>query len=132
MIIARIESLIMNKPMKDALNRAKMFIKAGADGIMIHSRKKDPTEIFNFCKEYNKFKNRKPLIVVPSSFNQVKVEQFLRHKVDIVIYANHLLRSVYPSMVDTAKSILRNKRSLEIEKKILPIKDILELIPGTK
>lgn len=132
MIIARIESFILNKGLEDAIKRAKRYIKAGADGIMIHSRKKDPQEIFNFCKKYNKFKNRKPLIVVPSSFGQIKIDTFVKHKIDIIIYANHLMRSVYPSMVNTAKSILKNKRSLEIEKKIMPIKEILELIPGTK
>ena len=72
MIIARIESLILNKGLNDALNRAKEYIKAGADGIMIHSRKRDPSEIFDFCKKYNKLKNRKPLVIVPSSFSQVK------------------------------------------------------------
>ena len=99
---------------------------------MIHSRKKNPQEIFDFCKIYNKLKYRKPLVVVPSSFGQIKIDTFVKHNVDIIIYANHLMRSVYPSMVKTAKSILKNKRSLEIEKKIMPIKEILELIPGTK
>ena len=132
MIIARIESFILNKSQNDAIRRAKSYLQAGADGIMIHSRKKNPNEIFSFCKKYNKLRNRKPLVLVPSSFNQVKIEKFEKHKVDIVIYANHLMRSVFPSMLNTAKSILKNKRTHEIEKKIMSINDILKLIPGTK
>lgn len=132
MIIARIESLILNKGIKDALQRATKYINAGADGIMIHSRKNNPSEIFEFCKFYNKFKIRKPLIIVPSSFSQVTEERLSKAGANIVIYANHLLRSVYPNMVDTAKSILKHKRAYQIEKKLLSIKDILELIPGTK
>ena len=132
MIIARIESLILNKGIKDALQRAKKYINAGADGIMIHSRRNNPSEIFEFCKFYNKFKTRRPLVIVPSSFSQVTEEKLSRAGANIVIYANHLLRSVYPNMVNTAKSILKNKRAYQIEKKLLTIKDILELIPGTK
>lgn len=132
MIIARIESLIMNKGIGDAIKRAKAYIGAGADGIMIHSRRRDPLEIFEFCKVYNKFKNRKPLVIVPSSFSQVKEKDLIKSGANIIIYANHLMRSVYPNMVKTAKSILKNKRSLEAEKKLLSIKEILELIPGTK
>ena len=132
MIIARIESLILNKGINDALQRAKKYINAGADGIMIHSRRNNPSEIFEFCKFYNKFKTRRPLVIVPSSFSQVTEEKLSRAGANIVIYANHLLRSVYPNMVNTAKSILKNKRAYQIEKKLLSIKDILELIPGTK
>ena len=132
MIIARVESLILNRGMKDAVKRAKAYINAGADGIMIHSRKRNPSEIFEFCKIYGKFKNRKPLVVVPSSYSQVKEIQLIKAGVNIVIYANHLMRSVYRNMVETAESILKNKRSLEAEKKLISIKKILELIPGTK
>ena len=132
MIIARIESLILNKGINDALQRAKKYINAGADGIMIHSRRNNPSEIFEFCKFYNKFKTRRPLVIVPSSFSQVTEEKLSKAGANIVIYANHLLRSVYPNMVNTAKSILKNKRAYQIEKKLLSIKDILELIPGTK
>jgi len=132
MIIARLESLILNKGIKDAVSRAKAYINAGADGIMIHSRKRNPSEIFKFSKIYNKFKNRKPLVVVPSSYSQVKEHQLIKAGVNIVIYANHLMRSAYPNMVKTAESILKNKRSLEAEKKMISIKKILELISGTK
>ena len=132
MIIARIESLILNKGINDALQRAKKYINAGADGIMIHSRRNNPSEIFEFCKFYNKFKTRRTLVIVPSSFSQVTEEKLSKAGANIVIYANHLLRSVYPNMVNTAKSILKNKRAYQIEKKLLSIKDILELIPGTK
>ena len=132
MIIARLESLILNRGMKDAIKRAKAYISAGADGIMIHSKNRNPSEIFEFCKIYNKFKNRKPLVVVPSSYSQVKEEKLAKAGANIIIYANHLMRSVYPNMVKTAESILKNKRSLEAEKKLISIKTILELIPGTK
>lgn len=132
MIIARLESLILNKGMKDAIKRAKAYINAGADGIMIHSRNRNPSEIFEFCKIYNKFKNRKPLVIVPSSYSQVKEEKLVKSGANIIIYANHLMRSVYPNMVETAESILKYKRSLEAEKNLISIKTILELIPGTK
>lgn len=132
MIIARIESLILEKGQEDAITRAKAYLEAGADGIMIHSRMKEPNEIFTFCNTYNKLSNRKPLVVVPSSYSQVTEEELQAHGVNIVIYANQLLRSAYPAMIETAKSILTHKRSLECDKHMLSIKDILELIPGTK
>ena len=132
MIIARIESLILGRGIDDAIKRAKAYIKAGADGIMIHSRNKTPKEIFEFCKLYKKLKNKKPLIAVPSSYSIVKEEQLIKHGVNMVIYANHLLRSIYPNMIATAKSILKHKRAKESEKNLLSIKEILNLIPGTK
>ena len=132
MIIARIESLILKKGMNDALSRAKAYIEAGADGIMIHSKEKTPDEIFEFCSEYKKFEKRVPLVVVPTTFNQVYEDQLAEAGVNIVIYANHLLRSAYPAMVDVAKSILKYGRSFEVNDKCMPIKDILNLIPGTK
>ena len=132
MIIARIESLILGRGINDAIKRAKAYIKAGADGIMIHSRNKTPKEIFEFCKLYKKLKNKKPLIAVPSSYSIVKEEQLIKHGVNMVIYANHLLRSIYPNMIATAKSILKYKRAKESEKNLLSIKEILNLIPGTK
>ena len=132
MIIARIESLILEKGIDDALKRASAYINAGADGIMIHSRKKTPEEIFEFCSHYNKFKNRKPLVVVPSSYNHVTEDELLAHGANIVIYANQLLRSAYPAMLSTAKLILEHRRSAECDATMLPINDILELIPGTK
>jgi phosphoenolpyruvate mutase len=132
MIIARIESLILDKGMEDALVRAVAYIDAGADGIMIHSRKEDPEEVFEFCSRYRNLNNIVPLIVVPSSYSKVYEDELEDMGVSIVIYANHLLRSAYPAMLNTAKSILTNGRSFESEKELLPIKDILELIPGTK
>ena len=132
MIIARIESLILEKGMDDAIKRARSYLDAGADGIMIHSRNKAPDEIFEFCDIYKTIENKKPLIVVPSSFNTVTEDELYKRGVNIVIYANHLLRSAYPAMLNTAKSILENKRSFECDEKLLSIKEILELIPGTK
>lgn len=132
MIIARIESLILGRPMEEALARAKAYLEAGADGIMIHSREKSPSEIFEFCRLYNKLENRKTLVVVPTTYNQVSEEELAENGVNIVIYANHLLRAAYPAMMETAKSILCHHRAAESEAKLLPITEILELIPGTK
>lgn len=132
MVIARIESLILDKGQEDALARAKAYLEAGADGIMIHSRKKDPAEIFAFCDAYNKFPNRKTLVAVPSSYNQVTEDELAGHGVNVVIYANQLLRAAYPAMKSVAESILTHHRSLECDKQLMSIKDILNLIPGTK
>ena len=129
MVIARIESLILEVGNDDAILRAKSYIESGVDGIMIHSRKKDPDEIFEFCKKYNKFKNRPPLLVVPSSYNKTTEEELINHGVNIVIYANQLLRSSYPAMVNTAKSILKHKRSFESDESMMSIKEIINLIP---
>ena len=132
MIIARIESLILRQSVEHALERARAFLDAGADGIMIHSRNKDPEEIFAFCDKYNEIPNRKTLVVVPSSFNKVFERELQAKGVNIVIYANQLLRSAYPAMVNTAESILQHGRSAEVDEKMMPIKQILELIPGGK
>jgi 2-methylisocitrate lyase-like PEP mutase family enzyme len=132
MIIARIESLILEKGIDDAMQRARAYLDAGADGIMIHSRRKSPDEIFDFCDRYMQLPNRKTLVAVPSSYNTVTEDELAARGVNVVIYANHLLRSAYPAMVNTAKSILSNMRSAECDTHLLPIKDILELIPGTK
>lgn len=130
MVIARIESLILGKGMDDALNRAKAYLEAGADGIMIHSRQKSPAEILEFCKAYNSFENRKPLIVVPSSYNSIYEKELAEAGVNVVIYANHLLRSAYPAMLNTAETILKNERSLEVDSQMMSINNILTLIPG--
>lgn len=132
MIIARIESLIAGKGIDDAMQRAEAFLEAGADGIMIHSREKTPDEIFEFCDRYAQLTNKKTLVVVPSSYNSVYEYQLVEKGVNVVIYANQLLRSAYPAMVDTATSILANGRSAEVDDKMMPIKQILELIPGGK
>lgn len=132
MVIARIESLILEAGMDDAIRRAKAYLAAGADGIMIHSRKTDPAEIFEFCEEYSKFREGKPLVVVPSSFNAVTEQELESAGVNIVIYANQLLRSAFPAMRETAESILKHGRSLECDDRMLSIKEILNLIPGTK
>ena len=131
MIIARIESLILEKGLEDALNRANAYIDSNADGILIHSREKSPKEIFQFCTEYRKFNTKKPLVVVPTSYNKVFEKELVDEGVSIIIYANHLLRAAYPSMVKTAQTILNNKRSLEADDDLISIKEILNLIPGT-
>lgn len=132
MIIARIESFILGKTKEDAIKRAKAYIESGADGIMIHSKEKSGDDIKSFCESFRKFDTNTPLIVVPSTYNHVKESDFIRWGVNIVIYANHMLRSSYPAMKEVALSILQNERSLECDELCMPIKDILTLIPGTK
>ena len=128
MIIARIESLILERGMKDALERAFAFVKAGADGIMIHSRKKDPAEIVEFCDKFRAKDSKTPLVVVPSSFNVITEDELASHGVNIVIYANQLTRSAFPAMQKTAEDILRYHRAKEVDDRLLPIKDIITLI----
>ena len=132
MVIARIESLILETGMEDAITRAKAFLEAGADGIMIHSRKKDPAEILEFCRQYAELANRKTLVVVPSSYNSITEDELEKAGVNVVIYANQLLRSAFPAMQSTAQSILKHSRSLECDESMLSIKEIINLIPGTK
>jgi phosphoenolpyruvate phosphomutase len=132
MIIARIESLILQVGIDDAITRAKAYIEAGADGIMIHSKEKDGAEILEFCRRYKELDKRVPLVAVPSSYNHLYEKELIEAGVSIVIYANHLLRSAYPAMVDVAKSILTHERSKEADGKCMSIKEILNLIPGTK
>ena len=132
MIIARIESLILGKPLNDALLRAEKYVEAGADGIMIHSKEKNPKEIFKFAEKFRKKFKDVPLVAVPSSYNSVKDKQLEDAGFNIVIYANHMLRASYPAMQKVALEILKNGRTFESEKSIMSIRNILELIPGTK
>ena len=132
MIIARIESLILEKGIEDAIDRSKAYIDGGVDGIMIHSKKDKPNEIFEFSKIFRKNHKYIPLVSVPSTYNSVKEEELIKHGFNIVIYANQMLRAAYPAMYKVAESILKNGRSLEADKELIKIKNILELIPGTK
>lgn len=132
MVIARIESLILDAGISDALIRAKAYINAGVDGIMIHSRSKEPNEIIEFCEAYKSFTRKVPLVAVPSSYNVIRENELEKLGVNIVIYANQLLRAAYPAMLETAKSILENGRSLEIDSNILSIAEVIELIPGSR
>ncbi len=132
MIIARIESLILKTGMENALERAKAYINAGADGIMIHSKEKNPDEIFEFCEKYHQFEQKVPLVVVPSTYDSITETELKNAGIRIVIYANQLLRSAYPAMVKTAETILENQRAMECSKLCMPIKEILTLIPGGK
>lgn len=125
MIIARIESLILEKGMEDALFRARAYVAAGADGIMIHSRRKEPEEIFEFCDRFRELDTHTPLVVVPTSFNSVTEDEFTQHGVNIVIYANQLTRSAFPAMKSTAEAILRNHRAFEIDAGLMPFKKLL-------
>jgi phosphoenolpyruvate phosphomutase len=130
MVIARVESLILEFGMEDALRRAHAYVVAGADGIMIHSRSKSPDEVLEFCKTFRLRDQVTPIIVVPTSYSAVRESELVSSGVNIVIYANHLIRASYPQMVKVASSILENQRSLEVENLIAPFSEILEIIPG--
>ncbi len=129
MICARIESLILEQGMEDALTRAFAYVKAGADAVMIHSRKKEPDEVFEFTKRFREHDKVTPIVVVPTSYNQVTEEEFKQHGINVVIYANHLTRSMIPAMKKTAETILKNHRSFETNDMCMSIKDIITLIP---
>lgn len=129
MICARIESLILEQGMEDALQRAFAFVKAGADAIMIHSRKKEPDEIFEFVERFRAEDKITPIVVVPTSFNSVTEEEFKMRGVNIVIYANQLTRTGFPAMQNAAKTILANHRAKECDEVCMPFKEIIRLIP---
>lgn len=128
MIIARVESLILERGMEDALTRAFAYAKAGADGIMIHSRKKTPDEILEFCDKFRAENKDTPIVVVPTSFNSVTEEELATHGVNIVIYANQLTRSAFPAMQSTAIEILKHHRAKEADEHLMPFGDIIRLI----
>lgn len=128
MIIARIESLILERGMEDALARAFAYVEAGADGIMIHSRKKEPSEILDFCCRFRRQDRDTPIVVVPTSFNSITEEELAEAGVNIVIYANQLTRSAFPAMQGVAVDILKNHRALEVDERLMPFKDIIRLI----
>ncbi len=128
MVIARIESFILEKGLDDAIKRAKIYSKAGASAILIHSKKKTPKEIFSFAKQFRKSKHFVPLVAVPSTYSLVYEKDLIKNGFAVVIYANQLLRAAYPAMKNTALSILKNSRAYEADKKIIPINEIINLI----
>ncbi len=128
MIIARIESLILGKGVGDALKRARAFVKAGADGIMIHSRQKTPDEVFEFCDAFRKEDTVTPIVSVPTTYDTVTEEELASHGINIVIYANQLLRAAFPAMESTARSILENRRAHEVNDRLMSVHDIITLI----
>ena len=132
MIIARIESFIAGKGLEDALDRALSYIEAGADGIMIHSKDQSGEDIKSFCKIFREKHQEVPIVVVPTTYNHITEEELQSWGVSVVIYANHMLRSAYPAMLNVAKSILTHGRSYEANDLCMSIKNILELVPGTK
>jgi phosphoenolpyruvate phosphomutase len=132
MIIARLESLIAGLSVSDALERAAAYVKAGADGVMIHSKEKSGEDIREFCEKFHAEYGQVPIVLVPTTYNQFTETELASWGAKIIIYANHMLRSSYPAMERAARLILENERSLEADSLCMPIKDILELIPGTK
>lgn len=129
MICARIESLILEQGMEDALKRAFAYVEAGADAIMIHSRKKDPAEIFEFVEKFRFSDSVTPIVVVPTSFNTVTEDEFKSRGVNVVIYANQLIRTGFPAMQNAARTILENHRAKECDDLCMSIKEIINLIP---
>jgi phosphoenolpyruvate phosphomutase len=129
MIIARVESLILERGQDDALARALAYVEAGADGIMIHSRSKTPCEVFEFCGNFRNKLPTVPLVVVPTTYSSVREDELIAHGVNMVIYANQLIRSSFRAMQRVAETILENQRALEIESSCVPINDIIRLIP---
>lgn len=133
MIISRCESLIAGKPVEDALDRCHAYVAAGADGVMIHSKNKSGDDIKEFCQRFREKDPHTPIVAVPTTYNQFTEEELAEWGINVVIYANHMLRAAYPAMVKCAERILETSRSLEASDEFcMPIKQILNLIPGTK
>ena len=129
MICARIESLILERGMEDALTRAFAFVEAGADAIMIHSRKKDPSEIIEFIRKFRAENKTTPIVLVPTSFNSVREEEWKEIGANIIIYANQLMRAQVPAIQKAARMILENHRAEECDSILMPFKEIIRLIP---
>ena len=132
MIIARIESLILGMGMDEAMERARKYVDAGADGVMIHSKKSDASEVFQFANLFRSEFPRVPLVAVPSTYNSVREDELEQAGFNIVIYANQMLRASFPAMTAVGESILSAGRSLESDNKLMSISEILDLIPGTR
>ncbi|WP_041610285.1 phosphoenolpyruvate mutase [Treponema brennaborense] len=132
MIIARLEELIAGHTVDEALERADLYVKAGADGVMIHSKEKTGADIKEFCQRFREMYKNVPIVLVPTTYNQFQEKELKEWGANVIIYANHMLRAAYPAMVKCAETILRTERSLEVNDICMPIKQILELIPGTK
>ena len=130
LIFARLESLIAGFDVQHALERAKIYVEAGADGVMIHSKEKHGNDIIEFMTEFRKYSKDIPIVVVPTSYNHFTEKELHEKGATIIIHANHLLRSAYPAMVKTAQTILENGRSKEADQYCMPIKEVLKLIPG--
>ena len=130
MVIARIESFILGKGLNDAILRAKTYVEAGADAVMIHSKSKETKEVFSFAEIFKKNYPLIPLVCVPSTYNHVKEKELEKRGFNLVIYANHMLRAAYPAMKNVALKILKNGRSKETNKHLQSIKEIVELIPS--
>lgn len=133
MVVSRCESLIAGKTVDDALERCHAYVEAGADGVMIHSKGKTGDDIKEFCRRFRQKDAYTPIVAVPTTYNQFTEEELAGWGINVVIYANHMLRSAYPAMLKCAETILSTGRSLEAsEKYCMPIRQILNLIPGTK
>jgi len=132
MIVARIESFIVGDTLEDAIERSHAYVKSGADAVMIHSKDKSGEDIKAFCLSFREKDTSTPIVLVPTSYNHIQDTELANWGANVVIYANHLLRSSFPAMKSVAESILKHKKSEEVNENCLSIKEILELIPGTK
>merc|ERR1719152_466166 len=128
MIVARLEALIAGWGEEEALKRAEAFIDAGADAIMIHSKEKSPDEVLSFLRAYSEFERKVPVVTVPTTYNSITEAELIAEGSSIIIYANHMLRAAYPSMLNVAESILTNARSAEADATLMPVKQIITLI----
>ena len=131
MIIAGIEELILGKSMDDALKKALASIKAGADGILISSNQKNGDDIKEFCSKLRKENKNIPIVLIPTTYNQFTEKELGEWGANIIIYADYLKKVTYPAMKKCAETILKSERSLEVNEMCMPIKEILNLIPGT-
>ena len=132
MIIARIEEIIAGYSVDEAITKAFAAVRAGADGVMIHSKDKSGMDIKEFCQKFRAEYKTIPIVLVPTTYNQFTEKELGEWGANIIIYANHMLRASYPAMRKCAETILQAERSLEVNDMCMPIKEILELIPGTK
>lgn len=132
MLVARVESLILEAGMSDALDRSLAYVDAGADAVMIHSREEDPREIFEFLGSFRKINQDTPIVLVPTSYTSVTARELYERGGNLVIYANHMLRAAVPAMRNVAEQILRDQRTHEVESQLLSLNQILDIIPGTR
>ena len=124
MVIARTEALIAGLGVDEALKRANAYEKAGADAILIHSKKTDPSEVFEFSDLWN---GNIPLVVVPTSYPSVSLDELITHKIKMVIYANQSLRAAHVAISKVLKQIIGNQRLTDINEEMSSMEQIFHL-----
>jgi phosphoenolpyruvate phosphomutase len=129
MIVARIESLILGETVDQALDRANLYVQSGANAVMIHSIETDAMMLLQFLRRFRRRDTQTPLVVVPTTFNRITATQLHSEGVNVVIYANHLIRASMSAMIHTANQILHDDMSQAIDETIMPVKDLLDFVP---